>query len=156
VWQPPADPLEPVEQIPRLEHRRVERLAVETDERAGRFERRGRARQQRPLVGGPCQQELPDRQAAVFVERRAPHQECLRSSAAAEARGLEVEKEKGRSRRLRAEQRRIAARSGQLLRHEVDPHLPVARGRLEPSLDDEAPVSPRAVQNGFEGRRGGG
>ena len=60
-----ADPLQPVKQVPRLEQRRVERLAVEADERARARQLGGDALEQRPLVGVARQQELPRDEPAV-------------------------------------------------------------------------------------------
>src|SRR6266850_75731 len=59
VREPPADPGQPVKQVPRLEHRRIKRFAVEADERAGARELDGHGFEKRPLVGVPGEQELP-------------------------------------------------------------------------------------------------
>ncbi len=127
-----ADPLEAMEEIARLEHRRVERLAVEADERAGARQLVGDGRQHRPLVGVARQQVLPRREPAVVLEPAAADEKRLGAGAAAEPGRLEIEEEERRPRRrVRAHERRFVRRLAQTRREIADRRPAVSRARRQ-------------------------
>jgi hypothetical protein len=132
-------PIDAVEQVPRLEHRRVERFAVEADQRTGTAELAGDHVEQRPLVRGPGEQELFHRKSALAVEARAADEERVRPGAAAQPCRFEVEEDKRRARgRTAGEQHCIGRALMYPLGQRADGVAPVARVWLHSSLDDQA------------------
>src|SRR5207244_9463885 len=105
------------------------------------------ALEERPLVGGPRQQELLHREAAAGLERSAAHQERERPGAAAQTRRLEIEEHERRTRRsASAEERRGRGRFVEAFGVRADRVAAVTRLRLAAAFDDEASVKTFAVQ----------
>ena len=94
--------------VARLEHGRVEALAVEADQRAGARELRGHRRQERTLVFGSGKQILTRDERAVGVERPAADQKRKRAGAAVQSRRLEIEEQQRRLHRASGQYRRFA------------------------------------------------
>ena len=88
-----------MEEIARLEERRVERLAVERHQRAGTRQFAGDGLEQRPFVRMAREHELPRHEPALGVEPAAADEERLRPRPAAQAGGLEIEEHERRPRR---------------------------------------------------------
>ncbi len=141
-----SEPFETMEQIARLEQRRVERLAVEADQRAGASERAGDRSQHRPLVRMPREHELP-RHESVLVEPAAANEKHVRSGAAAESGGFEIEKHERRPRRSTAgKERRVAIDASSRAATFADPFSPVSRRRRPAAIDDEAVTGPATCE----------
>src|SRR5437773_2290804 len=87
-----ALPFEPVKEVARFEERRIERPAVEADQRTGPRELGARRGKQLALIAESHEHELPRHERAVFIEGGAPDEKRVRSGAAAESGGLEIEK----------------------------------------------------------------
>ena len=105
------------------------------------------------LVSMAGEQELPRHERAVALEPAAADQERQRAGAAAESGGLEIEEhERWPGRSAAGEERRLAGRSLEPLRHRADPLAPVQRRRLPSPIDDEATaairLAPRAAKGG--------
>ena len=79
-----------MQEIARLDQWRVERAAVEADERALRGRELGNLGEHCPFVLEAGQEKLPDAKAAV-LENRAANQEGLCAGSAGESRGFDVE-----------------------------------------------------------------
>src|SRR3954466_1031572 len=136
-----------MKEVARLEHRRVERFAVEADQRAGTRELVGDGTKHRPLVGVLRQQELPRDERRVGLERSTADEKHLRPGAAAQTRCLEIEEHKRRTRRRPAGiERRLARCRVQTLRKRANRLVSVARGRRETLLDDVGIRAPFAAK----------
>src|SRR6478735_4348169 len=84
--------LETVKQIPCLEHRRIERLAVERHERSSPAEILGDQAQHRTLAGEVGQKMLLGDEATLIVEPAAADEKRQSACAAIQPGRLEVEK----------------------------------------------------------------
>src|SRR5262245_23179384 len=101
----PADPLEAVEQVPRLEDGSIERLAVEADERACALELARDRGQHGPLVSEARHDELASDES-IAVEPSAAHEKDVCARAAAQARRFEIKKHERRTGVVAGEERR--------------------------------------------------
>jgi len=143
-----AAPRQPVIEVATLEQRRVERLPVEADERAGARELARHRFEQHPLVGVPGEQELPRHERAVVLEPRTADEERERPRAAAEPGRLEVEEHERRPRRCAAgEERRLTRCPFQPIRQRTDPLAAVQRRRIPSAIDDEGAAAPAAAED---------
>ena len=93
-----------MEEIPRLEHWRIERLAVERHERAGPSETFGNDAQHRTLAGEVRHQMLLADESTLFVEPSASDQERVRPRPAIQTRCFEVEEHERHGRRRSADE----------------------------------------------------
>ena len=135
-----------MEQIAGFEHRRVERLAVEADQRTCAIERARHRLQHRPLVRKPRHHELP-RQESVLVKPAAANQKNVRSGAAIESGRFEIEKHQRRPRRSTAgKERRISDRGFEPRGDFANPFSAVGRRRLPFTFHDKAATGPGACQ----------
>ena len=146
-------PLEPMEEIPRLEHRRVERLAVEADDRARAKKFSRDAAEHRPLDAVLGEHMLPHHEAAILVEPAAADKKGVRPRAAAQPGRFQIEEHQRRpSRRPAGEpgkQSRVGCPLRDLRRQIADPRSAVGRVRVEATLDDEArfPLVPLSAED---------
>jgi len=149
VWVLPAVPREPVKQVACLEQRRIERLAVEADQRPGLRELARHGAEHRPLVGIARQQELPRDERGVVVEPAAADEKGLGPGAAAQTRGLEIEEHEGRARvGATGVQRSLRGRFVEAFRERAHRLAPVTRRRFRPPFDNKAAVAPDAAERG--------
>src|SRR5579864_3883271 len=130
-------PLEPMEQVSTLEERRVERLAVETDERPRVPDRLANGVQHRLLVAHRRQHELAHDQGPG-LEPRTADQKRMRAGAATQAGRFEIEKHEGRPRRRAAgEPRGLRRRASRAIGDRANRFRAVPGRRLEAAFDDK-------------------
>src|SRR5580704_7644727 len=91
-------PRQTMKEVPRLEQRRVERLAVEADQRARARKLRADGLQQRALVRVTRQQPLTRTEGAVGLEPPAADEKRERACAAAQSGRLEIEEDERQTR----------------------------------------------------------
>ena len=138
VRQPPANPFQPLKEIACLEHRGIERLAVEADERARGPQLAGDRFEQGRLVRVPGEDELSRDKHAPRLEPRAADQKRVRPGAATEAGRLEIEEDERRARRRpSSEQRRPCRRPLDTLGQPAHLLASVPRRRFPSTFDDE-------------------
>jgi len=87
--------LEAMEEIARLEHRRIERFAVERHQRARAAKILRNDAEHGALAGEIGHQMLFGDEAALLVEPTASNEKSVSACAAVEAGGFEVEKDEG-------------------------------------------------------------
>src|SRR4051812_36486741 len=94
-------------EMPRLDQRRVKRLAVEADEGTGTGELGANPLKQLPLVGGPQQHELPRHKTTVVVKQPAADQKRIGAGSTTQAGRFQVEEEEGWGARHSHDERRF-------------------------------------------------
>ena len=128
---------ETVEQVPRFNQRRVERLAVEGDERPGPREILCHVGQHPSLGRIVGHQVLLDNEGTILVEPRTADEESMRPGASAEPRRLKVEENERHARHAGREQRGAVLRRLKANGEISDARAPVRRVGLEAAHDHE-------------------